>query len=266
MPVGFFDDPELPLVDRTRRRTCGRPRARTPRSSTCSPTGADRADEAGEPAQRRRSGLQPVRPRRARSARRRSTGSRSWSRSPARRRGRTAARPEPSADAPRRPDELRAHARGALQRPSARIRRGHALVGVERAEPQLFLTPQFNASGKIVSPQDVREALDGGVHRDQGGQPDCAQVAAGETSNRGHNHPTGSPRQRLGRAGDVREPRLRRPLRTCRSSRGPSIRTRRFRIRSADAEGHLPRGPVDEHRQVRRVAAAVVPPAACRSG
>jgi hypothetical protein len=55
---------------------------------------------------------------------------------------------------------------------------------------QLFLTPQFNASGKIVSPQEYVKLWMAAYTGIKAGNP-LAQVAAGETSNRGHNHPTG---------------------------------------------------------------------------
>jgi hypothetical protein len=55
---------------------------------------------------------------------------------------------------------------------------------------QLFLTPQFNASGKIVSPQEYVKLWMAAYAGIKAGNP-SALVAAGETSNRGHNHPTG---------------------------------------------------------------------------
>ena len=55
---------------------------------------------------------------------------------------------------------------------------------------QLFLTPQFNASGKIVSPQEYVKLWLAAYTGIKAGNP-SALVAAGETSNRGHNHPTG---------------------------------------------------------------------------
>ena len=54
---------------------------------------------------------------------------------------------------------------------------------------QLFLTPQFNASGKIVSPQEYVKLWMAAYTGIKAGNS-LAQVAAGETSNRGHNHPT----------------------------------------------------------------------------
>ena len=48
-----------------------------------------------------------------------------------------------------------------------------------------FLVPQFNASGKIVSPRELREARDGGDRRHQGGELASAQVGIGETSSNG---------------------------------------------------------------------------------
>jgi hypothetical protein len=56
----------------------------------------------------------------------------------------------------------------------------------------LFLTPQFNASGKIVSPQAYVKLWMAAFTGIKAGNP-TAQVAAGETSNRGHNRPTGIP-------------------------------------------------------------------------
>jgi hypothetical protein len=55
---------------------------------------------------------------------------------------------------------------------------------------QLFLTPQFNTSGKIVSPQEYVKLWMAAYTGIKAGNS-LAQVAAGETSNRGHNHPTG---------------------------------------------------------------------------
>jgi hypothetical protein len=55
---------------------------------------------------------------------------------------------------------------------------------------QLFLAPQFDSSGKIVSPAEYAKlymAAYKGIHA---GNP-TALVAAGETSNRGRNHPSG---------------------------------------------------------------------------
>jgi Glycosyl hydrolase catalytic core. len=54
---------------------------------------------------------------------------------------------------------------------------------------QLFLTPQFNASGKIVSPQEYVKLWMAAYTGIKAGNS-LAQVAAGETSNRGHNRPT----------------------------------------------------------------------------
>jgi hypothetical protein len=56
----------------------------------------------------------------------------------------------------------------------------------------LFLTPQFNASGKIVSPQTYVKLWMAAYTGIKAGNP-LAEVAAGETSNRGHNRPTGMP-------------------------------------------------------------------------
>jgi hypothetical protein len=56
----------------------------------------------------------------------------------------------------------------------------------------LFLTPQFNASGRIVSPQEYVKLWMAAYTGIKAGNP-AALVAAGETSNRGHNHPTGDP-------------------------------------------------------------------------
>ena len=44
--------------------------------------------------------------------------------------------PNHPADEPQRPDAVRAHARGALQRPARRLRLRVALLGLERAEPR----------------------------------------------------------------------------------------------------------------------------------
>jgi len=54
---------------------------------------------------------------------------------------------------------------------------------------QLFLTPQFNAAGKIVSAAEYAKLFAAGYTGIKEGNPG-ALVAAGETSNRGHNHPT----------------------------------------------------------------------------
>jgi hypothetical protein len=56
----------------------------------------------------------------------------------------------------------------------------------------LFLTPQFNSSGKIVSPQEYVKLWMAAYTGIKAGNS-LAEVAAGETSNRGHNYPTGNP-------------------------------------------------------------------------
>ena len=65
---------------------------------------------------------------------------------------------------------------------------------------ELFLTPQFDGT-KIVSPSIYAKLYLAAYKGIKAGNP-LAQVAVGETSNRGRNKP--SERQRLGRAGDVR--------------------------------------------------------------
>jgi hypothetical protein len=55
---------------------------------------------------------------------------------------------------------------------------------------QLFLAPQFDKNGKIVSPATYAKLYMAGYNGIKAGNPK-ALVAAGETSNRGHNHPTG---------------------------------------------------------------------------
>jgi Cellulase (glycosyl hydrolase family 5) len=55
----------------------------------------------------------------------------------------------------------------------------------------LFLAPQFNASGKIVSPATYAKLFAAAYQGIKKGNP-SAMVAAGETSNRGRNRPTGS--------------------------------------------------------------------------
>ena len=55
---------------------------------------------------------------------------------------------------------------------------------------ELFLAPQFSPSGKIVSPKAYVNLWMAAYTGIKAGNP-AAQVAAGETSNRGHNHPTG---------------------------------------------------------------------------
>ena len=66
MPVGFFDDPSFRWSQRHRRRTS--PPRSGERLDHPHPRqlGVDRADEAGEPAERERPGLPPLRHRRAR--------------------------------------------------------------------------------------------------------------------------------------------------------------------------------------------------------
>jgi hypothetical protein len=54
----------------------------------------------------------------------------------------------------------------------------------------LFLTPQFNSSGKIVSGATYAKLFMAAYKGIKAGNP-RALVAAGETSNRGHNRPTG---------------------------------------------------------------------------
>jgi len=55
---------------------------------------------------------------------------------------------------------------------------------------QLFLAPQFSPSGKIVSAATYAKLYMAAYNGIKAGNPN-ALVAAGETSNRGHNHPTG---------------------------------------------------------------------------
>jgi hypothetical protein len=55
----------------------------------------------------------------------------------------------------------------------------------------LFLAPQFNSAGKIVSPATYAKLYAAAYKGIKAGNPQ-AMVAAGETSNRGKNHPTGS--------------------------------------------------------------------------
>ena len=55
---------------------------------------------------------------------------------------------------------------------------------------QLFLAPQFDSSGKIVSPQAYATLYMAAYKGIKAGNPN-ALVAVGETSNRGRNHPTG---------------------------------------------------------------------------
>jgi hypothetical protein len=55
----------------------------------------------------------------------------------------------------------------------------------------LFLAPQFNKSGKIVSPATYAKLYAAAYQGIKKGNPN-AMVAAGETSNRGRNRPTGS--------------------------------------------------------------------------
>jgi hypothetical protein len=55
---------------------------------------------------------------------------------------------------------------------------------------QLFLAPQFNSAGKIVSPKEYVKLWMAAYTGIKAGNR-AAEVAAGETSNRGHNHPTG---------------------------------------------------------------------------
>jgi hypothetical protein len=56
---------------------------------------------------------------------------------------------------------------------------------------QLFLAPQFDSNGKIVSPQEYAKLYAAAYAGIKKGNPK-AMVAIGETSNRGHNHPTGA--------------------------------------------------------------------------
>ncbi len=148
---------------------------------------------------------------------------------------------QPSAEAPLRPDELRPHARRALQRPSSRVRRGDALVGVERAESRALPHAAVQLERQDRQPAGVREALDGGIHRDQGRQPAArrsppARRRTAATTTR----PAASPASTRSRRRRSRIS-LRRQLRTCRSSRGPSIRTRRSRIRRRRRRRRIPK-------------------------
>ena len=76
----------------------------------------------------------------------------------------------------------------ALQRHESGLRRRDPLLGLERAEPrELFLAPQFSSSGKIVSPGTYAKLYMAAYKGIKAGNK-VALVAAGETSNRGHNH------------------------------------------------------------------------------
>ena len=81
-------------------------------------------------------------------------------------------------------------ARRPLLGSARRLPRGAAVLGVERAELEQFLAPQFDGAGRSVGPAlyaPLARAIYDGVKR---GNPD-AQVAIGETSPRGHDVPTG---------------------------------------------------------------------------
>ena len=86
--------------------------------------------------------------------------------------------------------QVLADARDALQRLERRLRRRDALLGLERAEPQLFLAPQFDRTGRSSARRPTRSSTWPPTTGIKAGNPN-ALVAAGETSNRGHNHPTG---------------------------------------------------------------------------
>ena len=114
---------------------------------------------------------------------------------------------------------------------------------------QLFLAPQFSGS-KIVSPGVYAKLFMAAYKGIKAGNKN-ALVAAGETSNRGHNHPTSPVSQRLGRAGHVRAARL---------AGQPEAAARRVGDASlsvgvrawADAEGRLSQRRVLDDGSVRR--------------
>ena len=95
------------------------------------------------------------------------------------------------ADEHERPDAVRADARDALQRHEAGRRRRDALLGLERAEPAALPGAAVRQSGEDRQPGGPTRSSTWPRYKGiKAGNPN-ALVAAGETSNRGHNHPTG---------------------------------------------------------------------------
>ena len=85
-----------------------------------------------------------------------------------------------------------------------------------------FLSPQFNSSGKIVSPAAYAKLAAAGYAGIKAGSPK-ALVAIGETSSNGRNRPQG--RARPTRFGRARSPRASpRRTRSSSSTRGPITR------------------------------------------
>ena len=90
---------------------------------------------------------------------------------------------------------------------------------------ELFLTPQFRRPARSSARATYAKLYMAAYKGIKAGNPNASSPSA-ETSNRGHNQPTGG--QRLGRAGHVRAPASRWPTRSCRSPPGRPIRIRRL--------------------------------------
>ena len=182
--------PELPLGVGPARQPARPPSRRTPRSSTCSPTG--RRSRRPSPA----SPLDGNDPAYALSDLDALVELGAEVRPPGAaddlghaQVGERRADAEPSADQPHQPDPVRADARDPLQRqrtpgraPSRASRSGTSPTCRQ------FLTPQFEGT-KIVSPAIYAKLYMAAYKGIKAGNPN-ALVAAGETSNRGRNHPT----------------------------------------------------------------------------
>ena len=188
MPIGFFDDPVVPLVaDRAQNlqlaavgRRVGHPHDRQ--------LGRDRADEAGgSPSNGDDPAYKLDRPRRARL----SGGPLQPARDDQHHRhaevGERRQDAERHAEEARRPDDVREDARHAVQRRAPGTGRSSLWSVWNEPNLQLFLTPQF-VGKKIVGPANYAKLYKAAYAGIKAGNP-LAKVAIGETSARGRDKP-----------------------------------------------------------------------------
>ena len=182
--------PELPLGGRARRELQA---ARRSAHASVRPRAgrlvADRADEAEGAARRRRSRVPALRPRRARPHGAPLQPPGHDHDLAARRSGRTAARRRTAP--PTNMSTLTQFAQmlaGALQRPPRRLRLRVALDGLERAEPRAVPHAAVRRHRRSSARRPTRSSTWPPTRGSRPGNP-LADVAVGETSNRGRNKP-----------------------------------------------------------------------------
>ena len=174
------------------------------------------------------------------------------------RNGRTAAR-RPNVP-PKKVADLTNFARALADRYSGR-HAGYPYVGHFSIwnEPNLkiFLSPQFNKKGKIVSPARLRQALQGGLRRDQEGRTRPRSSRSARRRTRAVTIPAKGGGAELGRAGHLRA--------AARPDEGPEVRRLRDApVRdaaepAADAEGALAERDADPAAALRDLDRPVVP-------